>query len=195
MVAWAAGPRDEALAAQVVRTTRERTAGRAGVQWLSDGWEAYEETINRIYRDPRPAGRRGWAVLVVAPGTGLTQVVKERQRGRLVRTAVRRALGSAVDQPYPVHVERCNGALRDRLNCLTRKTHAFAKTVQTWDAAVGLALFAHNWLQPHIALRLPLEVPCDGRRYCQRTPAMAMGLTDHIWTFHEFLMRPVCQCQ
>jgi IS1 family transposase len=33
--------------------------------------------------------------------------------------------------PYPVHEERLNGVLRDRLNALTRKTHAFAKDPRT----------------------------------------------------------------
>lgn len=33
--------------------------------------------------------------------------------------------------PYAVCLERLNGTLRDRLGCLTRKTHAFAKDVAT----------------------------------------------------------------
>jgi hypothetical protein len=64
----------------------------------------------------------------------------------MVRVEVRQVLGKAVDCPYPVHEERLNGMLRDRLNALTRKTHAFAKTTGTWDALVILCLFEHNWL-------------------------------------------------
>jgi hypothetical protein len=64
----------------------------------------------------------------------------------MVRVEVRQVLGKAVDCPYPVHEERLNGMLRDRLNALTRKTHAFAKTTGTWDALVSLCLFEHNWL-------------------------------------------------
>jgi hypothetical protein len=75
--------------------------------------------------------------------------------------------------------ERLNGALRDRLACLTRKTHASAKTAAMWDAAVGLALFEYNWMRPHPALRMPLAEPVAGRRYQRRTPAMVLGLTDH----------------
>ncbi len=95
------------------------------------------------------------------------------------------ALGEPVEQPQPVHVERLNGVLRDRLACLTRKTHAFAKRPATWDAMVGLALFEHNWLRPHPALRLPSTT--SGRCYEPRTPAMAKGLTDHCWSWQEFL--------
>ena len=85
----------------------------------------------------------------------------------------------------PVHIERLNGVLRDRLACLTRKTHAFAKTAQTWDALFGLAIFEHNWLRAHPALSRPSTVP--GRCYDRRTPAIAIGLTDHRWSWREFL--------
>jgi hypothetical protein len=84
-----------------------------------------------------------------------------------------------------VHVERLNGALRDRLNALTRKTHAFARRDATFDALLGLQLFDHNFHRSQKALRLDA---CDGRhRYQQRSPAMALGLTDHRWSFHELL--------
>lgn len=195
MVAWASGPRDETLAAAVVRATRERTAGRRGVPWVGDGWAAYEAAVNAVYRDPQPTDRPGWERLALAPGTGLTQAVKHRRGRWLERVEVRAPLGAAVEQPYAVHVERLNGVLRDRLNCLTRKTHAFAKTDATWDAAVSLALFEHNWLRPQLGLRQPLDPPEAGRRYHPRTPAMALGLTDHVWTWHEFLTRPAPQYQ
>jgi hypothetical protein len=81
--------------------------------------------------------------------------------------------------------------MRDRLACLTRKTHAFAKRVATWTAAVSLRIVEHNWMLPHVALRQPLPVPTEGRRYDQRTPAMAQGLTGHPWSLTEFLTRPV----
>ncbi len=84
-----------------------------------------------------------------------------------------------------VHVERLNGALRDRLNALTRKTHAEALRDATWDALVGLQLFDHHFHRSHKALRLPAD---DGRHcYHQRSPAMTLGLTDHLWSFQELL--------
>src|SRR5439155_12131734 len=93
---------------------------------------------------------------------------------------VRATIGDPVEQPYPVHVERFNGVLRDRLGCRTRKTHAFAKEIARWDALFHLTLFAHNWLRPHVALRVRLPAAGDGRRCDQRTPAMAVGLPEHI---------------
>ena len=119
-------------------------------------------------------------------GGRLTQTVKRRdRRGRVVSIQTCAALGPVVERPGTAHNERLNGVLRDRLACLTRKTHAFAKDARTWDAAVSLALFEHNWLRPHPALRVPSG---EGRqRSVQRTPAMALGLADHCWTGTEFL--------
>jgi IS1 family transposase len=193
VVAWASGPRTADLADRVAQTTRARTVGQAGIPWISDGWTAYAEVIADVYTDAVAAAIPGhaWAILRQAPGLGLTQVVKHRQRRRLVRVDVQTTLGEVAAQPYTVHIERLNGVLRDRLACLTRKTHAFAKTAALWDAAVGLALFEHNWLRPHPALRLPLAEPVAGRRYLRRTPAMVLGLTDHPWTLGEVLTQPV----
>ena len=67
------------------------------------------------------------------------------------------------------------------------KAHGFAKEVATWDALLSLGLYEHNWLRPHVALRIPSPEPCDGRHYQQPTPAMALGLTSHLWSWHEFL--------
>ena len=102
--------------------------------------------------------------------------------------------GDPVVCPDAVPVERLNGVLRDRRACLTRKTPAFAKSCGTWDAAVTRAVFEHNWLRAHPALRQRLPEPCapGARRYQHRSPARAIGLTDHIWTWREFLTHPVC---
>ena len=132
-------------------------------------------------------GRRGRPPLVIPEGVSLTQTIKHRdEHGRLLSVEIRATIGAKeMDQPVPVHIERLNGVLRDRLACLTRKTHAFAKSAQTWDALFGLALFEHNWLRAHVRLSQPSTVP--GRYYQRRTPAMTIGLTDHHWSWREFL--------
>lgn len=185
VAAHATGPRVGELAATAVRQVHARTGGGA-LTWVGDGWQPYRRVIERAYRRPIRTGKRGRPPLRVPTGVRLTQSIKRRdRRGRLIRVEVRASLGAPASQPHPVQVERRNGVLRDRLNCLTRKTHAFAKTATTWDAAVGLALFEQNWLRPHPALREAVEAP--GRRYRPRTPAMVLELTDHPWTWPEFL--------
>jgi hypothetical protein len=189
VIAWDSGLREETMAETVVGTTRQRTAGQVGISDVSDGWKPYEETIRTTSREREPSGiRPGWDILRPTEGIRLTQAVKHRKGRRLIRVEVRATSGEPVAQPYPVHLERFNGVLRDRLGCLTRKTHAFAKEVARWDALFSLTLFEHNWLRPHVALRLRLPQPVNGRRDDQRTPAMAIDLTDHVWTWADFLM-------
>jgi IS1 family transposase len=189
VVAWASGPRDEALAEKIVTATRDRTGTSAAITYVTDGWEAYETAVKRAYWEREVyAANPYWAILTPTDKVRLTQAVKHHKGRRLARVEVRATIGAPAELPYAVHLERLNGTLRDRLACLTRKTRAFAKDIALWDALFRLVLFEHNWVRPHIALRLPLPRPVDGRRYDQRTPAMAIGLTDHAWTWTEFMM-------
>src|SRR5438128_861680 len=85
-----------------------------------------------------------------------TRAGRSAEEGGLLGGESRSAIGSSgAEQPVRVHIERLNGVLRDRLACLTRKTHAFAKSTATRDALFGLALFEHNWLRVHPALSQP----------------------------------------
>jgi hypothetical protein len=175
----------EDLIERAVTCTVERTHQRP-LSWFSDGWHGYRSILVRVYRKPVRTGKRGRPPWVVPETLTLTQTVKHRdEHGRLLSVEIRAALGPSVGPAGTVHVERLNGALRDRLNALTRKTHAFAKRDATWDALVGLQLFDHNFHRAHQALRLPGG---EGvQRYHRRSPAMALGLTDHLWSFQEVL--------
>ena len=185
VVACATGPLNEDLIERAVSTTVERTNQRP-LSWFSDGWQGYRSILLRAYRQPIHTGKRGRPRLVVPETLTLTQTVKHRdQHGRLLSVEICAALGATMESAGTVHVERLNGALRDRLNALTRKTHAFAKRDATFDALVGLQLFDHNFHRTHRALRLPAG---EGVRcYHHRSPAMALGLTEHRWSFQELL--------
>jgi len=182
-VACATGPPSEDLIEHAVTTTVERTHQRER-HWWSSGWHGYRSMLVRAYRQRHLTGKRGRPGWVV-PAT-VTQTVKHRdEHGRLLSLEIRAALGADVEPAGTVHVERLNGALRDRLNALTRKTHAFAKRDATFDGLVGLQLFDHHFHRAHRALRLPSGD--DLHRYYQRSPAMALGLTDHLWSFHDLV--------
>lgn len=185
MIACATGSLSEGLIEQAVTITVERTHHRE-LHWFSDGWHGYRSILVRAYRQQVWTGKQRHPPWVVPETVTLTQTVKHRnEHGRLLSVETRAALGTGMEPAGTVHVERLNGALRDRLNALTRKTHAFAKRDATWDALVGLQLFDHNFHRPHRALRLPSG---EGvHRYHQRSPAMALGLTDHLWSFQELL--------
>jgi hypothetical protein len=124
--------------------------------------------VKRAYWEREVSAQNpNWAILTPTDKVRLTQAIKHRKGRRLARVEVRHTIGAPAVLPYAVHLERLNGTLRDRLGCLTGKTHAFAKEIALWDALFSLTLFKHNWLRPHIALRLPLPQPVHGRRYDQ----------------------------
>lgn len=186
IVAHASGRRNESLLDAAIGKVHARSGG-APLPWYADGWGAYKEAIRRAYRYPLRTGRVGRPPLVVPEGLSLTQTIKHRdERGRLVEVEKVATIGTAtVEHPATVHIERLNGVFRDRLAALTRNTHAFAKTARTWDALFGLSVFEQNWLREHPALSRPSTTL--GRRYQRRTPAMAVGLSDHCWSWQEFL--------
>jgi hypothetical protein len=186
VVACATGPLNEELITQAVSTAVQRTHHRP-LSWFSDGWHGYAAILKHAYRQPQPReGKVGRRKLVVPETVTLMQTVKHRdEHGHLLSVEIRAALGASLGPAGTVHVERLNGALRDRLAALTRKTHAFAKRDATWDALLDLQLFAHNFHWAHRGLRLPLG---NGvHRYHHRSPAMALGLTDHLWSFQDLL--------
>ncbi|MEO9028678.1 MAG: hypothetical protein ABI413_07685 [Ktedonobacteraceae bacterium] len=185
IAACATGSIGDDLVERAVR----RTQGCA-LMWWSDGWRGYAAILRRAYRQPVRTGKPGRPPLVVPPDVRLTQTIKQRdEHGKLLSVEIRAVLGEIVSQPGTVHIERVNGTLRDRLNALTRKTHAFAKRDVTWDALVGLQLFDHTFHRAHLALRLPFEG--EGRRYQQQSPAMALEFTHHLWSFQELLTYPI----
>jgi hypothetical protein len=188
VLASATGPLGENLIARAVSTTVLRTQHRP-LCWFSDGWHGYAAILKRAYRQPQPRhGKTGRCKLVVPETVSLTQTVKHHdEHGRLLSVEIRMPMGASQGPAGTGHVERLNGALRDRLNALTRKTHAFAKRDATWDALVGLQIFDHNFHRAHCALRLPLQIADGVHRYHQRSPAMALGVTDRLWSFQDLL--------
>ena len=42
----------------------------------------------------------------------------------------------------------------------------------------------YNFIKPHKSLRF--EIDSGNRKWFQRTPAMAEGITDHIWSLQEY---------
>ena len=95
------------------------------------------------------------------------------------------------------YIERFNATLRQRLAVLTRRSRQSASQVLTLYTGMYLVGTAYNFCWPHHSLRQlhpqPVE-PCDRPppdqrqpKWWLRTPAMASGLSDHIWSLEELL--------
>ena len=82
-------------------------------------------------------------------------------------------------------IERLNGTFRERLASLTRKGRHAAARLETLERGMYLVGCTYNFCFPHHELSKSTHF---GYR-C--TPAMAAGLTDHIWSVRELLMYKV----
>jgi IS1 family transposase len=78
------------------------------------------------------------------------------------------------------HVERQNLGLRMNLRRFTRLTNAFSKKIENHAHAVALHFMVYNFCRSHGTLTKAAEG-------LHTTPAMAAGLTDHVWTVEEFV--------
>ncbi len=77
------------------------------------------------------------------------------------------------------YVERSNLTMRMGMRRFTRLTNAFSKKVENHAAAVEVHMMHYNFCRPHTTL-----TKAHPRHY-PTTPAMAAGLTDHVWTVEE----------
>jgi len=130
-------------------------------------------------------------------------VVKTVRRRRLVDVKHRVIFGTrgAVQQGLAAHGWQINTAFIERLN-LTIRQHVAAvgrrvSTLCKGEDGVRQQLTLYhvysNFCLPHASVRQPLPQPLPthgtGAAKCwqAQTPAMAAGLTDHVWTLREVL--------
>jgi IS1 family transposase/transposase-like protein len=96
-------------------------------------------------------------------------------------------------------VERLNLTLRHALAALSRRSWATVQLSDELHTHLEWWRAYYHFCRPHLSLRLQLAMPQlrrgkqTPRRYTSRTPAMAAGLTDHIWSVQELLAFPVGQ--
>ena len=88
-----------------------------------------------------------------------------------------------------VFVERENGTDRNRNARKVRKTYCFSKDWEVHEAVSYFTLYSDNFCWPVRTLR---ESAGD-KRWRQRTPAMAAGLADHVWSLEEWVTLPAVQ--
>jgi IS1 family transposase len=198
------GERTAESVVAVVEDFRRRTGGRLMDLITTDGYPAYEAAILRAYGEtvtPPRTGRRGHprASYKVAP-PGLTYAVVEetREKGRVVSIATRVVFGTmaaviaalgvsrasrAVNTSF---VERRNGTDRHRNARKARETYRFSKDWRRHESVTYLTMYVYNFCWPVRTLRIKDERG-DWQR---RSPAMAAGLADHVWSIPEWLSFP-----
>jgi transposase-like protein len=163
-----------------------------------DGLASHVSAFLKVFRNPVRTGRPGRPRLVLERGLLLGQVVKQYAGRRVVAVKQRvvrgsgQAIGAALAATgggkaiNTAYIERLNATFRASLVALVRRGRAIARTEAALTAGMYLVGCAYNLVWPHESLRLP-AADGSGRKWQERTPAMAAGLTDHPWTMAELL--------
>lgn len=188
----------------LVQNTRRRTEGRLLNLMTSDDYPAYETAILHAYGEtitpPRTGqpGRPRRAYQVPPEGLTYAVVEKIRAKGRVVRVgsrvvfgtvaAVALALGmSKVSRAInTAFIERENGTDRHRNARKVRQSYRFSKDWRFHEAVTYFTMYSYNFCWAVRTLTVQDE---EGQRH-RRSPAMASGLTDHLWSMAEWLARP-----
>ena len=207
MLAVVPGARSIENAAAVVAAAKRRTDGAAPRLMTSDEYPAYASAIEAAFGVPvegRPAGPGRRPILSgrrLPDRLVYATVHKEREKDRVA--AVERRLvfgteagleaalgGSSVSRTVNTSfVERQHGTDRGRNARKARKTYRFSKDWRAHEAMTYYTLYRYNFCWAVRTLRRR-----DKRgEWQQRTPAMAAGLTDHVWSTREWISFPAVQ--
>ncbi len=204
------GERTLAMAQRVVHQVVQVLAPDCAPLFLTDGFREYLTALLTHYghwvqpprrQDKGPSPKPRWMPF---PQLLYAHVVKTIRRRRLVRVSHRVVFGAleAVEQVLAACGWQINTAFIERLN-LTIRQHVAAvgrrvTTLCKGEAGLRQQLaFYHvyyNFCLPHASVRLPLPQPeptngsGSARQWRPWTPAMAAGLTDHVWTLREVLL-------
>jgi IS1 family transposase len=204
------GPRTLAMAQRVVHHIAQMLAPDCTPLFLTDGFREYLTALLTHYgqwvQPPRqqaqgPSPKPRWMPL---PRLLYAQVVKSYRRGRLVEvkhrvvfgtlTAVEQVLAACGWKINTAFVERLNLDIRQRVAAVGRRVNTLCKGEDGVQHQLAVFQSYHNFCLPHASLHQPLLIPeptngsGSAKRWRPWTPAMAAGLTDHVWTLREVLL-------
>lgn len=185
--------RDKHLAKRLAHTVKACAAWGA-LLIVTDGWIAYKDAFVKAFRTPIRTGQVGRPFLLPWSAFVLAQTVKWKEGGRTLGIRVCHLLGNQkqIARLLPeghvlntAYIERLNATFRASLCCLGRRTRALARHETTLTQGMYLAGCVYNFCTYHHSLR---QEQREGRRkWRERTPAMAAGLTDTCWNVGDLL--------
>lgn len=161
MINWTVGKRDLPTGHMFMQDLASRVSGPQP-QITTDGHDPYVEAVENAF------------------GVDVDFAMVVKQYGTKPGDRRYQYLGAdktvMVGQPDISHistsyVERANLTMRTNIRRFTRKTNAFSKKVENHAWAISLHFMYYNFARIHKTLRV--------------TPAMAAGVTDHVWGIEE----------
>jgi transposase-like protein/IS1 family transposase len=204
------GDRTLAMAQRLVHQVTRVLAPYCAPLFLTDGFRAYLTALVTHYGHwVHPARRQStgskpkprW---MPVPELRYAQVVKCYRRRRLVGVQHRVIFGPAATvasilakrgwKSNSAFIERLNLDFRQQVAAIGRRVNTLCKHEAGLRQQLTLFHVCHNFVLPPASLRIPLPElePGPGprviKRWQPRTPAMAAGLTDRVWSVREVLL-------
>jgi IS1 family transposase len=164
-LSYLVGGRDLGWAKEFMEDCASRIRGR--VQVTTDGHKAYLEAVEGAF-----GMDCDYAQLQKIYGAPSDEETRRYSPARCIGTDMKVVSGN----PDPKHistsyVERQNLSMRMGMRRFTRLTNGFSKKIDNHIAAVEIYFMHYNFCRVHQSLRI--------------TPAMAAGITDHVWSVEE----------
>lgn len=167
ILSYCVGKRNQETTSAFVADLRTRVIGAPEIS--SDGWTCYPGAIEDSFGADVAYGQIEKHYGVQG---GVVEAARRYSPAQVVAVSKRRVVGK------PTHIstsyiERQNLTLRMQQRRFTRLTNAFSKKLENHEAAVALYVCWFTLCRVHEALRI--------------TPAMQLGVADHIWTISELV--------
>jgi len=193
---------------KLIEDFMRRTGGKLMRLITTEKYVPYKEAIRVGYGrlvNPERTGKRGrpkkpyWQV---PSGLVYAMIKKHLSRGRICKVETELIFGTEEELKIAVNaskvskkgntsfIEQQNGTDRNRNSRKIRKSLSFSKEPEEHEAMTFFCLYSYNFCWPVQTLQIQDE---QRDRSIKRTPAMAAGLTDHVWTIEEWLHFPAVQ--
>jgi len=164
------GPRDLGTATDLMCDLAKRLGRR--IQLTTDGLDVYPRAVAAAF-----GTNVDYAQLIKQYGSEADPRRPERRYSPSVCIGADSVPVNGEPDPSHIstsHIERLNLTTRMSMRRYTRLTNAFSKKIENLAAAVSLHFAHYNFCRVHQSL--------DGK-----TPAMAAGVADHVWTIDELI--------
>lgn len=170
-VSWLVGERNLGSCWTFIEDLKDRVSDR--IQLSTDAHQTYRGVVGLVFNKDEV----DWAQLIK---TYKTQYAGAGRYSPPVCTGAKSNVRLGDPDPAKVstsYVERQNLTMRMHMRRFTRLTNGFSKKIENHAAAVAIHFMHYNFARPHKTLANPYP----------RTPAMAAGVTDHVWTAAEIV--------
>lgn len=168
VLTYVVGKRSAENTRAIVNDLRARVLNRP--QITSDGWPAYPDAIDAAF-----GGDVDFATIVKNYAVTQGNEAAVRYSPGSIRATERTVWRGAPKREHisTSYVERFNLTTRLAMRRFTRLTNGFSKKLANHQAAIALHVAHYNLCRVHETLRC--------------TPAMALGVTDHVWSIAELI--------